>query len=279
MFRLGVHVSIAGGLLSALKEALKLDCTSMQIFLRNPRGYRRREFLSSEIEEFHKIRRQKNIYPLVVHAGYIVNLASSQKKIRSSSIQLVREDLELSNRIGADMYLIHFGSHKDRELGLGLMNDSLAQILKKYKGRTLLVLENTAGEGNRLGASLDEMSRILSNEFRIGFCLDSAHLFSAGYDLRRKKVLDELAEEIEQKIGFEKLKLLHLNDSYFEFGSRKDRHQHIGSGFIGEKAFKQILNHPGFKDLPVILETPRSKLEDDIQNLNRVKYLKQGRKG
>ncbi|MDP8233269.1 MAG: deoxyribonuclease IV [Candidatus Saelkia tenebricola] len=275
MFRLGVHISIAKGLVNSLIEAEGLKCTAMQIFIRNPRGYARKKLADQEIESFKNKRRSININPLVVHGSYLLNLASSDEKLRKKTISLVKEDLKICNVIDADLYVVHFGSNTDKKIGIKFMRESLGEILTGYKGNTVLLLENTAGEGNKLGSNIDQIAKSIKGlGKKVGICLDSAHLFAAGVDIRKKSVLNKFLQEFDSKIGLNKLKLLHLNDSKYGLAEHKDRHQHIGNGFIGRSGFKTFINHPLLCGLPMILETPSEKEKDDIKNLNKVKYLK-----
>lgn len=276
MFRFGVHVSIAKGLIPALDEAEALNCKTMQIFIRNPRGYKRKGFKTQEIKIFNNKLKEKNIQPFVVHASYVLNLASSNKELRAKSISIVKEDLKICQEIDADLYVIHFGSNKDKDVGINLMQNSLERILNNYRGRTQLLLENTAGDGNRLGALIEEIRSIILYQNSVGLCLDSAHLYSSGYNIKEEKTLKFFLNEFDDSIGLKRVKLLHLNDSYYKCGSKKDRHQHIGEGLIGLNGFKLFIRHPKLRNLPMILETPKSKEEDDIKNLNRVKYLSLG---
>ena len=272
MFRLGVHVSISRGLLGALIKAESINCTAMQIFVRNPRGYSRRKLTDEEIKVFKKKRVGAGISPLVVHGSYILNLASKDKELREKTVALVKDDLKICNKIDAELYVIHFGSNVDKDSGIKFMKDALRKILTGYRGETVLLLENTAGEGNKLGSNIDEISEVIKG-VKAGICLDSAHLFAAGVNIRKKTVLNKFVNELDSKVGLSKLKLLHLNDSMYELGTHKDRHQHIGDGFIGPQGFRNFINHPALCNLPMILETPQTEEKDDIKNLNKVKYL------
>ena len=283
MFRLGVHISISRGLLGAIIKAESINCTAMQIFIRNPRGYSRKKLRDEEIKAFKKKRIETGISPLIVHGSYILNLASKDKDLREKTVALVKDDLKICNKIGAELYVIHFGSNVDKDSGIKFIKDALREILTGYKGKTVLLLENTAGEGNKLGSNIDEISKVIKGlpvgrplglGMKAGICLDSAHLFAAGVDIRKKVSLNRFIREFDSKVGLNKLKLLHLNDSLYELGAHKDRHQHIGGGFIGRSGFKNFINHPALCNLPMILETPQTEEKDDIKNLNRVKYIR-----
>jgi deoxyribonuclease-4 len=275
MFKLGVQVSINKGLLFALEEALSLGCNAMQVFIRNPRGFKRRKFSRREVRLFKRFRKALRVCPFVIHAPYTLNLSALDRSLRKASKKVLKEDLDISDELEAEFYVIHFGSHPNRCEGLKLMQEEISEVLRSYKGNVLLLLENTAGGGYRLGASLEEIEYVFHKiKGKIGICLDTAHLYAYGYDIKERSKLDAFLNKFSKEIGLDNLKLLHLNDSFHPLGSRKDRHYHIGEGHIGEEGFALIINHPNLYNLPMILETPRAKLEDDIRNLNKVKYLR-----
>jgi deoxyribonuclease IV len=276
MSAIGVHLSISKGLLGALDKARELESDTIQIFIRNPRGYAKKVLNSEEVDSFISKRKDYGIDPLVVHGSYILNIASSDRSIRDRSIASVIEELRLSSEVAADYYVLHFGSNPDRETGLKLMRRSLDSILRGPASKPVLLLENTAGEGNKLGWRTSDFKAIFKKVIKrgLGVCLDSCHLFSSGVDLRDSSELDTFLEDFDKAVGIDNIKLLHINDCAFPCGSRKDRHAHIGDGFIKRDGISNFINHPKLKDLPNILETPKDKERDDIENLNRVKYLK-----
>lgn len=272
MLRLGVHLSIAKGLTYLIKDIDKFKINTFQIFLRNPRGYNARKFKPREVKLLKEFIKINDIYPFVAHAGYVVNLCSESKLIRENSLELIREDLKIASQLGVNYYVIHFGSNPDRLSGLRFLHRYLKRI-KDLKSEVQILLENTAGEGYKLGAELEDLFWIANRIKEIGICLDTAHLFSAGYDIRKRYVVDKIFKSIHINAGKDRVKLIHINDSWFHLGARKDRHQHIGKGYIGEKGFKNFLFHPEVRKIPLILETPKKNEKDDIMNLNRVKYL------
>lgn len=272
MLRLGVHLSIARGINHLIEEIEKFGINTFQIFLRNPRGYNCRRFNPKEVEVLKGFIRDRNIYPFVAHAGYVVNICSHLKSVRDNSIKLVQEDLKIACLLGANYYIIHFGSHPDKRTGLRFLCEGLKKITHLTSGLQIL-LENTAGEGNKLGAELEDLFWIANRIRGIGVCLDTAHLFSAGYDISKRNIVDEIFRRIEENIGEDKVRLIHLNDSCFPLGARRDRHDHIGEGYIGEQGFRNFLSHPEVRKIPLILETPKRNEKDDITNINRVKYL------
>ncbi|MDD5613893.1 MAG: deoxyribonuclease IV [Candidatus Omnitrophica bacterium] len=273
MLRIGVHISISKGLLNALREARSLKCTAMQIFVRNPRGYAGKKIDAKEADSFIRERELLDIRPLVVHGSYLLNTASSDAGIRKQSIKAIQEDLRLSSQIKADFYVLHFGSNPDRDKGIEITRGSLAEILIE-KFYPVVLMENTAGEGNKIGSNVQDIGAALKGfGSRLGICLDSAHLCAAGVNPLCHKELDIFLKYFDDILGTDKIKLLHINDSLYQCRSRRDRHQHIGHGFIKNKGIANFINHPKLKGLPLILETPKDKERDDIKNLNRVECL------
>ncbi|MDP8253872.1 MAG: deoxyribonuclease IV [Candidatus Kaelpia aquatica] len=275
MLAIGVHLSISKGLLKALDQAKSLDSNAMQVFIRNPRGYAKKVLDSNEVKKFIERRKEYGIDPLVIHGSYLLNIASSDERIRDKSISAIVEDLKLLSQVAAEYYVLHFGSNPDKVKGLNIMRESLIAIFKRINFKPLILLENTAGEGDKLGWEIDDFKDLLKGKKgKLGICLDSAHLFASGVDLGNSRELDAFLMEFDKKVGVDSIKLLHLNDSNTPCCSKRDRHAHIGEGFIKSKGISNFINHPKLKRLPIILETPKGKEKDDIKNLNKVKYLK-----
>jgi deoxyribonuclease-4 len=271
--RLGVHVSVTEGLIKAVEIVLRLNCNTMQFFIRNPRAWGIRKIDKKELNGFLKLVRKYNIKPVITHACYIINLCSEDKILRKKSFNCLIEDLKRAEELNADYYVIHFGSHKNKKLGMKLFKTAVLKAIDKVNFiKTKLLVENTAGEGNKIGASIDEMENFLKgiNFKKVGICIDTAHLFSFGYEINKKNGLNKFLNEFDLKIGLNRINLIHLNDSKYPCGSHIDRHQHIGKGFIGEDGFKVILKNPKLKNLPFILETPKKVIQDDIRNLNKI---------
>ncbi len=278
MLRLGVQVSISGRLSKAVERAKVLGCNTIQIFSRNPRSFKRVLRAEEEIEEFKKKRREARIYPLFIHTVYTLNLASSDTRFYRLSIRDFIRDLRDAQDLGAEFIVTHIGSFKrsSRQKGIKRVIRALENILGKMPSSLTLLLENTSGSGHWLGADFKEIAYIINSlgkPKKIGVCLDTCHAFSAGYNLREAKGLRELLREIDCYIGLDRLRLIHLNDSQDKLGSYKDRHFHIGEGYIGEEGFRRIINHTQLKNLPFILETPKKKEEDDFRNLEKVRRL------
>ena len=278
--KLGKHVSIAGGIDKAIARAVDIGCNSVQIFVNNPRGWKNSSLGDELVNDFKLLRNSNKINPVVVHSIYLINLASPKKDLWEKSIQGLIDDYRRSDKIGAEYLVFHPGSHtgSGEEKGTLRIIDGLNKVLDETEGNTEILLENVAGAGTAIGKTIDELNKIISNlnePERAGLCIDTCHAFSAGYDVASREGLDELIEKIEAGPGLDKLKVLHLNDSKFELGTNKDRHAHIGEGFIGKAGFTEIVNHPKLLDKTFILETPWF---DDLDNDPDVDILKELRK-
>lgn len=282
MLRLGVHVSAAGKIYDSLDRAAELGCNTMQIFSRNPRQWRRKSLTDREIEIFQAKRKEAGIDPVVIHAPYLLNLASQKKYFHKITTREFTKDLVEAGKLGADYLVTHMGSHKKGTESSGLLKivEALDLILENSRQtETKILIENTSGSGSWLGYNFSHFNFVFSrlkNSQRIAICLDTAHAWAAGYKINQEEGLGELLREIEQEVGREKLSLIHLNDTQVELGSRLDRHFHVGEGRIGKDGFKFILNHSQLRNLPFIMETPKKKKNDDLKNLKTAKNLFNG---
>lgn len=278
LMRLGVHVSIAGGLLEAVARAKRLGCTTMQIFSRSPRGGRAPHIAAEVAEQFDTQRRAAGIDPLAVHSPYIINLASPEMHMWKQSLRLYQEEYERASRLNAQYLVTHVGSHRGAGDAAGIVRvaDALTQTLKATPSSVMILLENTAGSGQGLGDQFEQLAAMrakVSAKNRIGICLDTAHLFAAGHPIHTAEGLEEVLRSFDRVVGIAHLRLIHLNDSKTPFGSRVDRHWHIGQGHLGTDAIRRFINHPQLKDLPFILETPKKTEADDPRNLAAVRKL------
>jgi deoxyribonuclease-4 len=275
--RLGVHVSIAGGLPVALERARALGCTAMQIFSRSPRGGPAPVFAPGALEAFDRSRRAAGIRPLAVHAPYIINLASLERAVWDFSVRLYCEEYVRAARMGAEYLVTHVGSPKagSPEAGVRRVTEALNRVLEA-PGRTLILLENSAGSGTALGAQFEQLAAMrhgVEDQARVGFCLDTAHLFAAGLPIHTAEGLQEVMAASDAVLGRPQVRLVHLNDSKSAFASGVDRHWHIGQGHIGLEAFRRIVNHQALRELPFILETPKDTDAADARNLSVVRRL------
>jgi deoxyribonuclease IV len=276
--RIGFHVSISGGFSLSVQRAFELGCTCMQIFSRNPRGWTVKPLDKADIVEFKKLREQWDIGPVFVHTNYLINLASSRPDLYEKSIEQFVIDLERAESLGAEYLVTHLGSASgaDTVWMIDRVSDALNMAMKLHPPKAMILLENTAGEKGDIGYTLEQVQEVISrltDASRIGICYDTCHGFAAGYDIRTKKHVDALAKKIDATVGLKRLKGMHLNDCLRDFGSHVDRHWHIGEGKIGLDGFKVFLNHPAFKNVPKIMETPKETEEDDPRNMKTVKLL------
>jgi deoxyribonuclease-4 len=277
MRRIGVHTSIAGGLYHSLERAKALGCNTMQIFSHNPRGWDVKKITDEEALMFKSLRYYLNISPVYIHASYLINLASRNKDLQRKSINLLVTEMVRADVIGAEYVILHPGSASDDEhVSRKRTIVALNEVSLKERWKAGLIIENTAGERGDISSRIIHLSEIINaveGSFIKGICIDTCHAFAAGYDIRRDKGIEQITKEIKYHIGLDKLKVIHLNDSKRDLGSGIDRHEHIGMGKIGTKGLKKFINQPPFRDIPLILETPKKQEPDDPENLKRVRGM------
>lgn len=259
--RFGAHVSAAGGLYNAGANGKKLGCEVIQIFSRPPQGGKPREITPEEQEKFKTAMKENEIQDVYIHAPYFINLASSKKRIEKGSQSVLREELERGTLLDCKAMMFHPGSARDvgRQKGIDMVVEGLNRILDGYEGTTQLLIEISAGAGEIMGDSFEEIAEFIDRAERgseIGVCFDTQHAFASGYDLRTKAAIDETFKAFDKIIGLKKLVASHCNDSKFELGAKRDRHEHLGEGLIGKDAFKIIVQHPKLQNIDLILETP-----------------------
>lgn len=257
---IGAHVSPAGGLPNAIERGVERDCRAIQIFNQSPRMWRPTSFSEQDVAAFRDAMAASQIGAVLIHAVYLLNCASDDPGIREKSLLSLTQSLRVGHDIGAHGVVLHPGSAKtgDPVAAVKRAGETIREALADSEGCPLH-LENTAGAGGTLGRSIDELAALLEASGggeRLGLCLDSCHLFASGYDIRSHAGMDRLTEEIEQKIGLERVGSLHLNDSQTPLGSNRDRHANVGEGELGETGCKAFLASPALQDLPCILETP-----------------------
>lgn len=273
--RLGFHISIAGGFKKVVPRAQERQSETIQLFSRNPRGWKYRSLDVEDISIFKKQIRENGIWPVFVHMPYLANLASTSDELWHRSLDSLIEDLKRSAIIGAHFLIMHVGSAPDKTNGLQKISEGINQALSRIKNNVHLLLENTAGSGAELGHTFKQLRDIIDHvedKKRIGVVLDTAHAFQAGYDLRTETAVLESLAEFDRTIGLERLHLVHLNDSKTAYGSHSDRHWHIGQGQIGQGMF-HILHCTQLQHLPFIMETPRTNLKEDLINMMKVRQL------
>lgn len=258
MLTIGTHMSIAKGLAKTAENVVWMEANTMQIFSRNPRGSNFKVYTEEEVEKFQKIRREHQFGALLAHAPYTMNLASAQQRVYEFACTAIREDVARMDDLGIEYLVFHPGSHTGIGVEKGIQNiiRGLDQAITGNERITVL-LETMTGKGTEIGARFEHLREIRDNAAhpeRIGICLDTCHVFAAGYDIVND--LDGVLAEFDRVLGLELLKAVHLNDSMMPFESHKDRHAVVGGGEIGMEALLGVLRHPVLKDLPFYLETP-----------------------
>lgn len=263
MPRLGAHLSIAGGLPRAVDRARASRCEALQIFTKSAGQWRARELPLEEIALFRSRVEETGITPVVAHNSYLINLAAVDPGLRQQSLEALGQELDRAEVLGLEGLVMHPGSytHGTEEGGLRLIADGLRALLRsRPRGRTKVLLEQTAGQGTNLGHRFEHLRTIidlLDGSPRVGVCLDTCHLLAAGYDLCDERGYRATFEEFDRIVGIDRIAVFHLNDSKKPCGSRVDRHEHIGKGCLGLEPFRLLLNDARFADRPMLLETPK----------------------
>lgn len=276
--RLGFHLPISPGLLTCLHEARVRRCQTLQVFTSAPVQWATRQPDAAAAEEFVAARLAADIHPLFIHAPYLLNLATADRELRDKSVRRLITDLEFANLWQAEGVVLHLGSGGD-ETRRSVVRKRVAAGLRAALARTaspaLIILENTAGQGRLVGSTPEELGEIadLAGGERLGLCLDTAHAFAAGYAIHEPEGLDSLLTSYAQIAGAS-LRLVHANDSLGAFASHRDRHWHIGQGEIGLPGWRTIMAHPGLRDLPFVMETPKETATAREQDWANLKTLR-----
>jgi len=279
--RIGIHTSIAGSLESAALKAAELGANTFQIFSASPRMWKARRPNAEDVARLRAARERFDLAPLVVHDSYLINLAAAGAGLRRKSVAAFRGELERAVIIGAEYLVAHPGSYKGGRLerGIARVAASIARAVAGLEvGGLMLLLENTAGAGSSIGSRFEELAEIRELaaarcDLEIGYCLDTAHCLAAGYDVASEKGLRETVKQAGGVLGLDRVRVIHANDSKAPIGSRVDRHEQIGKGYIGEDGFRRILRHPKLRRKPFILETPVEREGDDRRNVEKLNEL------
>lgn len=276
---LGAHMSIAGGLYRALERGRATGCSVVQLFLKNQVRWTGKPLGDADVRRFTKAQRATGVRMVFAHSTYLINLASPAEAGWTRSVDAFRDELERAEALGLPFVVIHPGSHKGSGLaaGIGRIVTALDRLTARTQGyRVRIVLENTAGAGDTVGARFEDLQAIrerVAAPERLGICLDTCHLFAAGYDIRTPGGYAGTMEACERTVGTESVLAFHLNDAKQGLGSGLDRHEHIGRGAIGLGAFRRLLNDPRFGEIPMVLETPKGD-RWDIRNLRTLRRLR-----
>ena len=280
MLLLGAHMSIGGGVQRAIERARSIECTAMQIFVKNNMQWFARPLQREEIRAFLEHAQRRELAAVFGHANYLINLAATNPRFHANSIRALSEELTRADQLGLPFLVLHPGAHlgAGEAAGLEKIAASIDQVFARIpKVKTRLALETTAGQGSCLGHTFEHLAEIMTRvrePGRLAVCLDTAHVFAAGFDLTTAAGTRKMFREFERTIGLEHLVALHLNDSKAARGSRVDRHEHIGKGKIGLEAFRVIMRDRRFRKIPKVLETPKGKeLHEDVENMKRLRAL------
>jgi deoxyribonuclease-4 len=277
---LGAHMSIAGGLHRALERGQAVGCSVVQIFLKNQMQWNARPLTEADVRLWTAARRATGIHTAFAHASYLVNLGTPVDAEWRHAIAAFHDELERAEALGLPFVVIHPGSHKGAglEAGLARVAAALDELTRRTAGyRVRIVLENTAGAGDTIGRTFGELAALLEGARaaeRLGVCLDTCHLFAAGYDIRRRAGYERVMAECERALGVSTIRAFHLNDARAGLGSGLDRHTHIGQGQLGLAPFRFLLNDPRWRRVPKALETPKEpEPAADIANLRTLRRL------
>ncbi len=284
-------MSIAGGVPRAVDRAVAHGCETLQIFTKSSSQWRARQLPPAEVADFTRKLAASGIAPVVSHASYLINLASPSVALARRSAAALGEELDRAEALGLVGVVLHPGAytHGTEDRGMAAIASAVSAVLRaRPRGRTMVLLEQTAGQGTALGHRFEQLAdllRRLRHQRRVGICLDTCHLFAAGYDIRGEAGYRATLEDFDRLIGLDRLKLIHLNDSKRECGSRVDRHEHIGHGCLGLETFRRLLSDPRLEHVPMVLETPKSDdrvrapadLDPlDVMNLETLRRLRAG---
>ena len=277
--QIGCHVSISGSIDKAVDNAVERECSAFQIFTRNPRGWHAKDLLDTDITNFKEKLKTSKIdrFATCTHMPYLPNLSTPKEDGFEKSVNTLINEIDRCGKLGIPYLVTHLGSH----LGTG-EDAGIKQLVKgltkagQTKNDVMILLENTAGQKNSVGANFEQLAEIfnqLKPGKKFGVCFDTCHAFVSGYDLRTEKSVKDTFTKFNDIVGFENLKILHLNDAKGEIGCNLDRHYHIGLGNIGEKGLSEVIKTTNKKKIPIILETPIDDIRDDFENIRKVKEL------
>ena len=278
---LGAHMSVAGGAFTAVERAREAGCNALQIFVKNQHRWQGRTPSEEEVQKFRECYRASGMGYLAAHASCLINLASGDPLLWERSLTALKDEMSRCERLGVPDLVLHPGAHVGRgeEWGVGRVAQALNRVHSESSAAVNLLLETTAGQGTSLGYRFEHLRDILGgcrHPERVFVCVDTCHIFAAGYSFQRAQQYQMTRDALRQTIGLDKLRLFHFNDSKRDLGSRVDRHEHIGKGKIGSCSFAQILRDEAFADLAKIIETPKGKtVREDRQNLRVLRSLLQ----
>ncbi len=276
----GAHESIAGGVFNAIERGKKATCDTIQMFNKSNNQWKARKLERSEIDRYLEAIENTGVTVSCSHSSYLINIASPDEALREKSRKALTEEMRRCQLLGIPGLVIHPGSHvgTGEEAGLAAIIESINRMFNELTDNSVsLLLETTAGQGSNLGYKFEQLAQIIDgveDKDNIGVCLDTCHIFAAGYPIVEPGEYEKTIKQFDEIIGLNRLRIIHINDSKREFGSRKDRHEHIGQGHIGLEGFRNFVNDRLLKKIPMILETPKGEdLSEDIENLKVLRSL------
>ncbi len=279
----GAHESISGGVFNAIERGKTATCDTIQMFNKSNSQWRAKKLEQSELDKYFEMIEETGVTVSTSHSSYLINIASPDKELNEKSYKSLKEEMERCQTLKIPNLVMHPGSHvgTGEDGGIKRIVKTLSRLFKELNNNNVwLLLETTAGQGSHLGYTFEQIAEMIDGvkkQDQIGVCLDTCHIFAAGYPISDPKEYKQTMKKFDDIIGIDKLKIIHMNDSKKEFGSRRDRHEHIGKGHIGIEAFRNIVNDKKLKNIPMILETPKEEeLKEDIENLKVLRSLVKG---
>jgi deoxyribonuclease-4 len=277
MLRIGAHASIAGGVDNAVEEQLEYAGNCGQIFTHSPQVWEDPNIGDEEVERFRELSEEHDVGPWVVHSSYLVNLCTQKDDLREKSIHSMQKEVDAAETLGITFVNVHLGAHTGAGVDGGLDNAASALEELDVPDGVAVLIESDAGSGTKLGGTFDELAAILERcDLNLDVCLDTAHLFAAGYDLSTPEGVEETFAAFEDQVGLEHLRCVHLNDSKHACGTNRDEHAHVGEGLIGEAGMRAFVNHDAVEGVPFVLETPTEDGKSFAWNVERVRELHEG---
>jgi len=272
---LGAHMRIKKGLGNALRDGKAIGCNAVQVFTSSPQQWYSAPITKEMVQDFKDAQKETGITAVISHDSYLVNLSASDEALAVKSRKALKEEVFRCALYGIELLVSHMGGYKDQNPADAIVRvaEAATEILEETPESVTLCMETTAGQGNSLNSRFEELAMILElckGHPRLCVCLDTCHIFVAGYDIRTKKTFEKTFEEFERIVGFDRLKAIHTNDSKRELGSRIDRHEDIGKGMIGDEAFRLLVNDKRFKNIPMALETESEKHKENLDHLKEL---------
>ncbi len=270
----GAHMPIKKGLGGAIREGKAIGCTAIQVFTKSPQLWKAKPIDDAMVADYKKACEETGITEVVCHDSYLINMAAAGEELREKSILGLTDEMNRCAQYGIQYLNSHMGAHVGQgvEEGIRLLIEGAKRVLAESDPSVMLLMETTAATGSSLGATFEQLRAVLDGlhgDKRVAVCIDTCHIFAAGYDIRTKETYEATFAHFEEVVGFDRLKAVHCNDSVGAFGSKKDRHAHIGEGEIGEEGFRLLVNDPRFENIPILLETPieNNGHERDLEKL------------